>query len=456
MITPATQLKETILVVDDTPNNLELLLRALTAEGYEVRCARSGQMALTGVQASCPDLILLDIRMPYMDGYEVCQRLRQNAQTAAVPIIILSVLEDGPDKVRAFDLGANDYIAKPFSIEEVLARIKYQLTLKQQRQTFERITEQYQRRNQELQAAYTLLMDVMDSLVDGVGAFQTVRNRQGQITDFIPQVANSAFTRLINRGTTATTGQTMREQTAHFVDCDLFDLCVQVVDNNETIRQELLCRYGDTEHWVEIVATRLRDGIVTSLRDISDTKEHLATLESVKQEMYLLATTDSLTQVANRYRFDAYLQAEWQRLARERQPLSLLIGDIDKFKRFNDLCGHSVGDRCLRAVAQAIQSVVRRPADLVARYGGEEFGIVLPNTPMGGALQIAKTIQTAIRGLQLADTPRAECEQVRLSLGIACTLPQEDQRLQDLVEAADRALYRAKARGGNTNCAEMI
>jgi two-component system cell cycle response regulator len=456
MIAPATKLKETILVVDDTPTNLKLLLRALTGEGYEVRCARSGQMALAGAETISPDLILLDLLMPQMDGYEVCQLLRQNAQTSEVPIIVLSVLEEGADKVKAFALGANDYIAKPFSIEEVLARIKYQLILKQQRQTFQRATEQYQRQNQELQEAYALLMEVVNSLVDGVGAFQAVRNRQGQITDFIPQVTNSAFTRLIKHGGVGASGQTMREQTAHFADCDLFDLCVQVVDTNETIRQELLCHYGDTQYWVEIFATRLRDGIVTSLRDINDAKEQMATLESVKQEMYLLATTDSLTQVANRYCFDSYLQAEWQRLTREQQPLALLIGDIDKFKRFNDLCGHTVGDRCLRAVAQTIQAVVRRPADLVARYGGEEFGIVLPNTPMGGALQIANTIQAAVRGLQLTDTPRAECEQVRLSLGIACTLPQEDQRLQDLIEAADRALYRAKSKGGNISCAEMI
>ncbi len=103
-----------------------------------------------------------------------------------------------------------------------------------------------------------------------------------------------------------------------------------------------------------------------------------------------------------------------------------------------------------------MQSAIRRPTDLVSRYGGGEFAVVLPNTPLRGAKQIAGTIQTAIRSLHLLNAPALECEQVRLSLGIACTLPQEGNQLQELVEAADRALYRAKAQGGDTVCIEMI
>ncbi|WP_017296509.1 diguanylate cyclase domain-containing protein [Nodosilinea nodulosa] len=453
MSAQATRPKDTILVVDDTPSNLQLLLWALTEEGYEVRCARSGQMAISGAQATPPDLILLDILMPQMDGYEVCQHLRQNTQTSEVPIIFLSVLEDGSDKVKAFSLGGNDYIAKPFIIDEVLARVRHQLVLKQQRQALQRNT-------QELQEAYLLMTEVVNSLGDGIGAFQAVRDGQGQIVDFTQQIANPSFDRLIScavdRDAADAAERIAQEQMARLATVDLFDLYVQVLETNQTIQQEISCQQGRNQYWIEIFPTELWDGVITSLRDISEIKKQIAALESVKQEMYALATTDSLTQIANRYCFDAYLQAEWQRLVREQQPLSLLIGDIDKFKRFNDLCGHSIGDRCLRAVAQAIQSAVRRPADLVARYGGEEFGIVLPNTPLRGALQLANTIQAAVRGLHFTDAPVAECEQVRLSLGIACTLPQDDQLLQNLIDAADRALYRAKAQGGDTNCVEMI
>jgi two-component system cell cycle response regulator len=118
--------------------------------------------------------------------------------------------------------------------------------------------------------------------------------------------------------------------TSHFPDCNLFDLCVEVIESNEAIRREILCHQDDSQHWIEVFATRLRDGVVTRLKDVSATKAQLATLESVKQELYTLATTDGLTKVANRYCFDSYLQAEWQRLTRDQQPFSLLLrrGDL--------------------------------------------------------------------------------------------------------------------------------
>lgn len=456
MSAQVTKQKENILVVDDTPNNLQLLVRALTGEGYEVRCARSGPVALSGAQLMPPDLILLDILMPQMDGFEVCQHLRQNSQTCDVPIIFLSVLEDGADKVKAFALGGNDYVAKPFRLEEVLARVKHQLALRHQRQTLIRDTARYQQINQELEVAYSRLVETFNSLTDGISTFQPVHNDQGKITDFVQQMANSAFSRLIAQQLKDPQGKRFLDLTTQFSGQTLFDLLVHVAETNATVRQELLYKTGDTRYWFEVFAAKLRDGVITSLRDISDAKAQIVSLETMRQDLYALATTDGLTRVANRYCFDSYLQAEWQRCLREHQPLSLLFGDIDKFKRYNDLCGHSVGDRCLQAVAQAIQSVIRRPADLVARYGGEEFAVLLPNTPLRGAIQIANTVQVAVRGLHLVDTPVSECEQISLSLGIACTLPQDGKPMDALIEAADRALYRAKARGGNTNCIEMI
>ncbi|MBW4520276.1 MAG: response regulator [Scytolyngbya sp. HA4215-MV1] len=139
-----TPLKEDILIVDDSPDNLRVLSSTLIEQGYTVRCVKSGSMALIGIQTSPPDLILLDIRMPIMNGYEVCQALKANGQTQYIPIIFLSALDDVTDKIKAFEVGGVDYITKPFRTEEVLARVKHQLVI-------QRLQKQLIMQNQQLQ-----------------------------------------------------------------------------------------------------------------------------------------------------------------------------------------------------------------------------------------------------------------------------------------------------------------
>ncbi|GAB4368611.1 MAG: hypothetical protein Kow00121_07880 [Elainellaceae cyanobacterium] len=172
-------------------------------------------------------------------------------------------------------------------------------------------------------------------------------------------------------------------------------------------------------------------------------------LQLANQELERLATTDGLTQVANRLRFDTYLSREWQRLTREQQPLSLILFDVDYFKHFNDQLGHPRGDVCLFQIAQAARQAVRRPADLLARYGGEEFAVILPNTDLSGARAVAEAIQKEIRALQLPH-PRSEISVwITISLGCATTIPASAVHPSTLIEAADRALYEAKHRGRN-------
>ena len=121
--------QQMILIVDDLPDNLRVLSSTLTEQGYKIRCAKNGSMALMGVQATLPNLILLDINMPDMDGYEVCQKLKASLPTRDIPVIFISALDDVLDKVRAFEVGGVDYISKPFQVGEVLARVKNQLAL---------------------------------------------------------------------------------------------------------------------------------------------------------------------------------------------------------------------------------------------------------------------------------------------------------------------------------------
>ncbi|MBD2019490.1 GGDEF domain-containing protein, partial [Leptolyngbya sp. FACHB-36] len=170
-------------------------------------------------------------------------------------------------------------------------------------------------------------------------------------------------------------------------------------------------------------------------------------LRAANQELQRLAYMDGLTQVANRRYFDERLEYEWRRLLREHHPLSLILCDVDFFKQYNDTYGHQIGDDCLRFIASAIRSVAKRATDLVVRYGGEEFAVILSNTPLEGAVQVAQKIRTAVRQLQLPHQHSSVSPYVTLSLGVACIVPTPGTSAVQLIAAADRSLYQAKAAG---------
>ncbi|MGV2828086.1 diguanylate cyclase domain-containing protein [Myxosarcina sp. GI1(2024)] len=296
---------EKILLVDDRDDNLLVLSTVLTSRGYEVRQANNGRLALEIAKSSAIDLVLLDIAMPEMDGYEVCRQLKANTRTKDIPVIFISVLAETPDKVRAFTSGGSDYITRPFDIEELIIRVQNQL-------------------------------------------------------------------------------------------------------------------------------------VVSSLQTKLKTKN---------QRLKMLVSRDDLTKIANRYCFNRYLKQEWRRAYREHYPLSLILCDVDYFKRYNDRFGHQAGDICLRRVARAIFSAVKRPADLAARYGGEEFAVILPQTPSANALKVAATIRQAVKNLEIPHPNSAISNFVSLSLGVASTIPTVRTNRLQLVAAADDALYRAKTQG---------
>jgi diguanylate cyclase (GGDEF)-like protein/PAS domain S-box-containing protein len=172
-------------------------------------------------------------------------------------------------------------------------------------------------------------------------------------------------------------------------------------------------------------------------------KQQTASLERANRELIKLAFVDALTKVANRRRFDDHLQQEWRRSQRQSSPLTLIMCDVDHFKRYNDLYGHPAGDRCLQHVAQALQLLVGRPGDLVARYGGEEFAIILPSTDTKGAVQLVEKIRTNIRALQMLNGDQI----LTLSFGLATVVPSQHRLPEQLIAAADQALYFAKQAG---------
>lgn len=174
-----------------------------------------------------------------------------------------------------------------------------------------------------------------------------------------------------------------------------------------------------------------------------------AELEKANQELQRIATLDGLTKVANRRRFDEYLAQEWQRATREKQPLALILCDVDYFKRYNDYYGHQGGDDCLRQVALAMSRAVKRPADLLARYGGEEFVVILPNTEIEGAASVAQAIREEMQQLKMPHAQSDVSEYVSLSLGVSSVNPSQNLAPETLIATADEALYEAKKQGRN-------
>lgn len=310
-----------ILIVDDVIDNLRLLSIMLEKQGYEVRAVTNGKMALRTAKNNPPDLILLDILMSEINGYEVCQILKEDEKTRDIPIIFLSALNEVFDKIKAFEVGGVDYITKPFEEPEVIMRIKTQIKLKRQQMLLE----------------------------------EEIKKRE---------------------------------------------------------KTELL-------------------------------------LIKANQKLAEIARTDGLTGVANRYYFDEILAQEWQRLQREQKSLSLILCDVDYFKKYNDIYGHQKGDQCLVKVANILAQNLKRPADLLARYGGEEFAIILPNTDINGAIKIGEKNINSFEFAKILHENSAINNYVTVSLGIASIIPNDNFTPHDLIYFADQALYQSKQKGRN-------
>lgn len=206
---------------------------------------------------------------------------------------------------------------------------------------------------------------------------------------------------------------------------------------------------SSTREW-QVLESELLMQLATQVSIAIQQSELYHRLQVANNELEQLATVDGLTQVANRRYFDQRLNQEWERLNQGKQPLSLLLIDVDYFKLYNDTYGHQAGDDCLRQLATAIKQVVKHAGDLVARYGGEEFVVLLPHTTTAGAVHVAHTIRTAVQKLSMVHAKSSVSSHITLSIGIATTIPRSQELPETLITNADQALYQAKRQGRNT------
>lgn len=464
---PQEALRADILLVDDQPENLHLLSSLLRQAGYHVRQSLSAEMALTSIGAKFPDLILLDVRMPGMSGYKLCECLKANENTNNIPIIFLSALNDIDSIMAGFQVGGVDYITKPFHNSEVLIRVNTQLRLYQLQKELEqqnkslqeqiRLSEIYLHDRQVAEERRKLLEKAISASQNGV-----------IITD--PNLPDNPII-YVNSGFEKLTGYSEQESIGH--NCRFLN----GVDNDQPALHKLReaiakgeeCRVilknyrrDGTMFWNELFISPVKNeqGKLTHFvgiqNDVTEQKESAEALEKSKialkktnQELQRLALYDDLTQVANRRRFNEYLDYSWHRSCRENDPISLIICDVDYFKPYNDTFGHQAGDTCLQNIAKAICEAIQRSVDLVARYGGEEFAIILPNTPMNGAIKVAERIRKKVEQLQISHPSSESNNYVTVSLGVACQIPHSELSTDSLITQADQALYTAKNQGRN-------
>jgi two-component system, chemotaxis family, sensor kinase Cph1 len=338
-----------ILVVDDQPINLRFLSNLLTDRGYTVYRAICGQLALNAAATYSPDLILLDIRMPGMDGYEVCQKLKSTAATAQIPVIFLSVLDDVNDKLQAFRVGGADYISKPFQVEEVLARIDKQVAL-------QKLQQQLKEQNAKLQQSQLLLASVLNSSIDSVAAYAAARNSEGDIVDFKWLPIDRAAEKMFDRSFNELTGKSLLAEMPQYRTNGLFDLYVSVVETGETVNREFYCKQdGDNSIWLHIVAVKLNDGLAVTFRNITDRKRAEIALRDSEERFraifeqaavgiakttlsgQFLRVNPGFCQIV-RYGASELLQLHWAAIthpddiAADREYLRLLLaGDIQNF-----------------------------------------------------------------------------------------------------------------------------
>jgi diguanylate cyclase (GGDEF)-like protein/PAS domain S-box-containing protein len=304
------------------------------------------------------------------------------------------------------------------------------------------------------EAALASQKQFLQNVIDSIPSAVVVQDVNNQI-----QVANRASAAMY--GTNPTVLQEGAEAVANLE--RLHHINQQVLDTAQPYQaeQETVNANGD-RRWYQVVVSPFRDaegqinGVISNYIDITDRKRIEMALQAANEKLGRLATLDGLTQIPNRRRFDEYLAQEWQRLVREQQPLSLILFDVDYFKPYNDHFGHQQGDEALIALAQAASNAVKRAADLIARYGGEEFGVILPNTRRTGAEMVAQAIQQEIAALKLPHPLSEVNDYLTISMGIASVVPTLDQSLEDLIAAADAALYQAKRRGRNQYWIRLI
>jgi two-component system cell cycle response regulator len=446
-----------VLIVDDFRPNIKMLEARLLAEYFEVVSATSGNEALSLCRDGKCDIVLLDVMMPGLNGFEVCRRLKADPQTLHLPVLIVTALNQPSDRLLGLDAGADDFLIKPVDEIALIARVRSLTRLKV---TLDEL------RARAVSYAGLGLANSTDSLIrpkDARGRILLVEDRPASAERIICDLRDRHQVEVEARPQEALFRASESSPDLMIVSLDLenFDalrLCSQLRSLERTRATPVLA-LADREDRSRILRGLDlgvndyvlrpvdRNELIARVRTQLRRKRYVEALREIEQNAIELAAIDALTGLGNRRFFEKQLVESLERAAHGGRMLSLMMIDVDHFKQINDHHGHEAGDQVLKSLAQRIKGALRR-SDPVCRYGGEEFLVLLPDTPLAVAERVAERMRATIAATPFRlDDGGGQAITVTISIGLADR--GDDANVEALLRRTDRALYASKTAGRN-------
>ena len=443
-----------ILVVDDVMANVKLMEARLSAEYFDVVTATSGRDALAVCERAECDIVLLDVMMPEMDGFEVCRRLKSNPNTQHIPVVMVTALDQPSDRVTGLSAGADDFLTKPVSDVALIARVRSLVRLKMMTDelrmraiTTRDIGIENPARDAIADTGRSGRVLIVDDRRSSYQRLQDSLSKEQQVD--VEADPNEALFRA------AEGGYDLMIVSLGLENFDALRLCSQVrsLDRTRTMPVLAVAEAEDNARLMRGLEIGINDYLIRPI----DKNELLARVRTqVRKKRYTeklrdnvqlsieMAITDVLTSLHNRRYMESHLATLVEQANARGKPLTLLILDIDFFKSINDTYGHDAGDDVLREFALRLKKSIRG-IDLACRYGGEEFVVVMPDTDMTVAAMVAERLRRRIASepFKIAQGDKS----VTISIGIAALGP--DDTPAHVLKRADQALYRAKHEGRN-------
>jgi len=443
-----------VLVVDDIPVNVKLLEARLTAEYFEVLAANSGQQAIELCQRERIDVILLDVMMPGMDGFETCRRIKAISSCSHIPIVMVTALDQASDKIQGLEAGADDFLTKPVDEIALITRVRNLARVKMlndemlmRASTSHALGFAGRDRTDEISGENGRIMVVDDHPRTGPRLVESIRKHHDVLLE--PDAARALLRLAEDDYDTIVVSLSLE-------DTDALRLCSQIrsLDRSRHLPIVLLVEPGETTRLlrgfdigVNDYAMRPvdRNELMARLRTQVRKKRFSALLRNRLEESVELAATDALTGLFNRRYMEGHVRTLMHSAHQSRRPLSMLIADIDHFKQVNDLYGHDAGDAVLREFALRLRRSTR-VNDLPCRLGGEEFVVLMPDTAIARAFQVAERLRAAVA----AEPFEVGGREIRItaSVGVSAIAVGTDTP-ESVLKRADQALYAAKREGRN-------
>jgi two-component system cell cycle response regulator len=445
-----------VLVVDDVPANVKLLEARLSAEYFDVITATNGRDALAICERAECDIVLLDVMMPGMDGFEVCERLKRNPATHHIPVVIVTALDQPSDRVRGLEVGADDFLTKPVSDVALIARVRSLGRLKMM--------------TDELRMRAVTSKEIGIESPEREAVAETGRN--GHILLIDDRAASYERIAAMLKGEHGVDVEADPNEALFHAAEGNYDLLIVSLglENFDGLRLCSQVRSLERTRNIPILAIAEGDNNVRLVRGLEigvndylqrpiDKNELLARVRTqIRKKRYTerlrdnvqlsieMAITDPLTGLYNRRYMESHIGTLLEQAATRGKPLTVLILDIDYFKAINDTHGHDAGDDVLREFAIRIRKSIRG-IDLACRYGGEEFVVVMPETDLAVATMVAERLRRRIATEPFPIQQGARAIEVTISVGISAL--GADDNAATILKRADQALYRAKRDGRN-------